>query len=77
MDIVVVIDILRATSAMVTAFAHGVERIIPVSTVEKRRSSSDAPGTSWRPNVMALWWKDQCGNSPLAFQGPEVAGRPW
>ncbi|MBK8338680.1 MAG: 2-phosphosulfolactate phosphatase [Flavobacteriales bacterium] len=37
MDIVVVIDILRATSAMVTAFAHGVERIIPVSTIEEAR----------------------------------------
>ncbi|MES2397010.1 MAG: 2-phosphosulfolactate phosphatase, partial [Bacteroidota bacterium] len=33
--IVVVIDILRATSAMCTAFHHGVEKIIPVATVEE------------------------------------------
>lgn len=35
--IVVVIDILRATSAICTAFEHGVEKIIPVETVEEAR----------------------------------------
>jgi 2-phosphosulfolactate phosphatase len=33
MGIVVVIDVLRATSAMVAAFENGVDRIIPVSTI--------------------------------------------
>ncbi len=33
--IVVVVDIFRATSCMVTAFAHGVKGIIPVATVEE------------------------------------------
>ncbi len=33
--IVVVVDIFRATSCMVTAFAHGVEKIYPVATVEE------------------------------------------
>ena len=28
--VVVVVDVLRATSSMVTAFAHGVERMVPV-----------------------------------------------
>ena len=37
MGIVVVIDILRATSAMVAAFEHGVDRIIPVGTIEEAR----------------------------------------
>lgn len=32
---VVVIDVFRATSAMVTAFAHGVEKMIPVSSMEE------------------------------------------
>lgn len=35
--IVVVADVFRATSCMVTAFAHGVESIIPVATVEECR----------------------------------------
>jgi len=33
--IVVVVDILRATSAMCTAFHHGVNKIIPVASVEE------------------------------------------
>jgi len=36
--IVVVVDIFRATSCMVTAFAHGVESIIPVAEVEQCKS---------------------------------------
>ena len=30
--VVVVVDVLRATSSMVTAFAHGIDKIIPVSS---------------------------------------------
>ena len=37
MGIVVVIDILRATSAMVAALHHGVKDILPVATVEEAR----------------------------------------
>ena len=33
--VVVVCDILRASSAIVTAFMNGVERIIPVGTLEE------------------------------------------
>ncbi len=32
--VVVVIDILRATSCMTTAIAHGVKSIIPVATLD-------------------------------------------
>jgi 2-phosphosulfolactate phosphatase len=34
-SIVVVVDVFRATSCMTTAFAHGVEAIIPVASVEE------------------------------------------
>ena len=34
-SIVVVVDVLRATSAMCTAFHYGMKKIIPVSTVEE------------------------------------------
>ena len=33
--VVVVVDILRATSSIVTAFAHGVERVVPVSKLQE------------------------------------------
>lgn len=36
--IVVVVDILRATSSIITAFHNGVERLIPVRTIEEARS---------------------------------------
>ncbi len=39
--IVVVTDILRASSAIVTAFMNGVERIIPVATLEEAKSYKD------------------------------------
>lgn len=39
--IVVVTDILRASSAIVTAFMNGVERIIPVGTLEEAKSFKD------------------------------------
>lgn len=39
--IVVVVDILRATSVMVTAMAHGAREIIPVATLDEARSYLD------------------------------------
>ena len=41
-SIVVIIDILRATSAICTAFANGAERIIPVSSVAEAREYKEA-----------------------------------
>jgi 2-phosphosulfolactate phosphatase len=37
-SIVVVVDVFRATSCMTTAFAHGVESIIPVATIAECKS---------------------------------------
>ena len=36
-EVVVIIDVLRATSAICTAFHHGVEKIIPVSTIQEAK----------------------------------------
>ncbi|MGB1481638.1 MAG: 2-phosphosulfolactate phosphatase, partial [Flavobacteriales bacterium] len=36
-QLVVVLDVLRATSAICTAMEHGVKEIIPVATVEEAR----------------------------------------
>jgi len=35
--VVVIVDILRATSAIVTAFMNGVRSIIPVATLKRQR----------------------------------------
>jgi 2-phosphosulfolactate phosphatase len=40
-SIVVVVDILRATSSIITAFHNGVERLIPVRTIEEARTFKD------------------------------------
>ena len=40
-DLIVVIDVLRATSAICTAFHHGVQGIIPVSTIEEAQAYKD------------------------------------
>ncbi|MCB0793238.1 MAG: 2-phosphosulfolactate phosphatase [Flavobacteriales bacterium] len=76
MGIVVVIDVLRATSAMVNAFHHGVDRIIPVSTVEEAREYIGKPGyiaAAERNGEVVEGF--QHGNSPLAFEGSDVKGK--
>ncbi len=66
--IIVVIDIFRATSAIVTAFANGVEKMIPVATVEE--------ASVWQQNgCLAAAERNgekidgfDFGNSPLTYQ---------
>jgi 2-phosphosulfolactate phosphatase len=66
-ECVVVIDVLRATSAICAALAHGVERIVPVGSVEEARE--------WQTRgVFAAAERDgmvvegfELGNSPLGF----------
>jgi len=73
--VVVVIDILRATSCMVTALSHGVEAIIPVATLEEckalgakgyvtaaERDGKKAPGFD-------------LGNSPFSYMDKNLKGK--
>ncbi|MCB9169438.1 MAG: 2-phosphosulfolactate phosphatase [Flavobacteriales bacterium] len=76
MGVVVVIDILRATSAMVTAFAHGAERIIPVATVEEAQAYMGREGyiaAAERNGEIVDGF--QYGNSPLAYRDGDVRGK--
>jgi len=71
--IVVVVDILRATSAIVTAFMNGVKRIIPVGTLEeaeeyKRRGYMVAAERDGIVRDFADF-----GNSPYNFTPDRVA----
>lgn len=76
MGIVVVIDVLRATSAMVAAFEHGIDRIIPVATIEEAaqyigRSGYIAAAERNGEVVQGFAY----GNSPLAYVGQDLRGQ--
>jgi len=73
--ITVIVDILRATSAIVTAFMNGVSRIIPVETLEQAEEYK-------RQGYMVAAERDglvqpfaDFGNSPFNFTRDRVAGR--
>jgi 2-phosphosulfolactate phosphatase len=73
--IVVVTDILRASSAIVTAFMNGVERIIPVGTLEEAKAFKDK-------GFMVAAERDgivrdfaDFGNSPYNFTPERVRGK--
>ncbi|WP_339739144.1 2-phosphosulfolactate phosphatase [uncultured Sunxiuqinia sp.] len=74
-NLVVVIDVLRATSSICTAFANGVERIIPVATVEEARSKKEAGFTvASERDGYVLDFAD-FGNSPFNFTADRVKGK--
>jgi len=73
--IVVVTDILRASSAIVTAFMNGVERIIPVGTLREAKEYKEK-------GFMVAAERDglvrdfaDFGNSPYNFTPERVAGK--
>jgi len=73
--VVVVTDILRASSAIVTAFMNGVERIIPVGTLEEARAYKEK-------GYMVAAERDgivrdfaDFGNSPYNFSPDRVHGK--
>ena len=73
--IAVIVDILRATSAIVTAFENGVDRIIPVGTLEEARAFKEK-------GFMVAAERDglvrdfaDFGNSPHNFTRDRVAGK--
>lgn len=74
-NVVVVVDILRATSAICTAFHNGVHRIIPVSTVEEARAKKDEGFmVASERDGYVLDFAD-FGNSPFNFTKEKVKGK--
>jgi 2-phosphosulfolactate phosphatase len=66
-NIVVVVDILRATSAIVTAFAHGAKSMIPVASVEEAAAYRDKGFlAAAERNAVKIEGFD-FGNSPLSY----------
>lgn len=72
---VVVVDILRATSSMVTAFAYGIEKILPVSEVEEcqtlQRQGYLTAGERNGVKVASF----NFGNSPFDYQRDDIQGK--
>jgi 2-phosphosulfolactate phosphatase len=72
---VVVVDILRATSCMVTAFAHGVDSITPFSNLEACKAmKSKGFITSGERDGKKVAGFDK-GNSPFEYTGEDIRGK--
>lgn len=73
--VVVIVDILRATSSICTAFANGVREIIPVATVEEAREmKSKGYLLAAERDGYVLDFAD-FGNSPFNFAPEKVGGK--
>lgn len=71
--VVIVVDVLRATSVMVTAVEHGVRFIIPVSEVEEAVDMRASSGTS-ACSCAASGGQAHPGVSPVQFPAGVHAG---
>ncbi|MDF2671494.1 MAG: 2-phosphosulfolactate phosphatase [Paenibacillus sp.] len=71
---VIVIDVLRATSTIVTALAHDCSCIIPVETVQQAKQlqtpGDRLGGERYCKKIAGFHY----GNSPLEYMSPDLAG---
>ncbi len=73
--VVVIIDILRATSSICTAFANGVREIIPVATVEEAREMKGKGYLLAAERDGYILDFADFGNSPFNFTREKVGGK--
>ncbi len=73
--VAVVVDVLRATTTMVTALDHGVKSILPVKSVEECRyfQQKGYIGAAERGGKIVEGFK--LGNSPFDYMTPDLAGQ--
>lgn len=74
--IVVVVDILRATSVMVTALAHGAREIIPVATLEEAKKYQQDGFLCAAERGGAQVEGFPFDNSPFSYMCEEIIGKP-
>lgn len=78
--VAVAIDVLRATTSIITALANGAETVVPVlSPEEARKVAADNPDRAFllggeRHSVLIPGF--HCSNSPLEYTESRVKGRP-
>lgn len=71
-DLIVVIDVLRATSAICAAFNNGVKELIPVSSIEKAKEYQQKGflvGAERKGQIVEGF---DFGNSPFSYMKPEL-----
>lgn len=74
-DIIVVIDVLRATSAICAAFENGIRSIIPVATIEEAQAYKDKGylvGAERKGQIVEGF---DFGNSPYSYMNPDFVGK--
>ncbi|MCA1762453.1 MAG: 2-phosphosulfolactate phosphatase [Cryomorphaceae bacterium] len=72
---VVAIDVLRATTAICTAFQHGAEKLIPVSTIEEAREYQGKGFLVGAERNGQIVEGFDFGNSPYSYMGDFVKGK--
>lgn len=73
--IVVVVDVLRATSCMTTAFAHGIKEIIPVKTVAECVALKDKGCLAAAERNGEKQEGFDYGNSPFSYMSECIEGK--
>jgi 2-phosphosulfolactate phosphatase len=74
-SIVVIIDILRATSAICTAFHFGADKIIPVATIEEARAYKEKGMLAGAERNAEKIEGFDFGNSPFDYMGENIFGK--
>jgi 2-phosphosulfolactate phosphatase len=74
-DLVVVLDVLRATSAICTAMEYGVGQIIPVATLEEARSFKEQGHIVAAERGGQIVEGFDMGNSPYSYMDPNLKGK--
>lgn len=74
-EIVVVIDVLRATSAICSAIHNGVNSVIPVSTIEEAKDYQDRGFLVGAERQGEIVEGFDFGNSPYSYMKPELIGK--
>lgn len=74
-QLVVVLDVLRATSAICTAMEHGLKEIIPVATVEEARKLQSEGYLAAAERGGQVVEGFDMGNSPFSYMDPALKGQ--
>lgn len=74
-DIVVAIDVLRATSAICSGIYNGVKEIIPVSTIEEAKTYQSKGFIAAAERGGQIVEGFDFGNSPFSYQNKDLIGK--
>jgi 2-phosphosulfolactate phosphatase len=74
-SIVVVIDVLRASSAITTAFYNGVSKMIPVASIEEARKYKENGFLVAAERNAEIVEGFDLGNSPFGYMNNKVKGK--